>query len=631
MLSAIAVGCQKSEPSSQSVSGDVFTASVETFDAQTKTAMTPEKQIVWSENDRLAIFRGSSLADEYKVSSECVGQMNGKFTRVSSAENDDYSSGMELSTNVAFYPYAENLSLTGSVLEDETVYSITGVVIPSTQTYVAGSFGNGAFPMVAVTETMADHNLKFKNVLGAMKLQLKGVQTVKSIKVEGKNNEKLSGAATVTTYTNGLAPTITLTSTDAASKSVTLDCGTGVALNESTATDFIIALPPVLFCNGFTVTVTDTEDKTYTIEASTANAVLRSSILTMPVVTLGQDPENGNDDDSSSIKVLDIGFDKSTLNLAPSTTYSIISVVVPSTAENKTLTWSSSAPTVATVDQSGVVTAVSDGMVIITAVAVGGASESCTVNVISVPTSTATKDYVDEYNVNHGKGIAIGGTVWAPVNCGYKAATVEDEVTTDEGYPYGKLYQWGRKYGQGYSEYYDSEPEMYPGPVSAIIGQDKSMEGYFFINSDNWLEISDNSIWNSGTEESPVKTTNDPCPTGWRVPTKAELNALRQDSSDWTTKDGQNGVYFSGFSITKYDTDPLGGNKPQVFFPSAGYLKYSGGDAINRDYLGYYWSSCPYGFGESSCLYFRNYDGAAYIDDYFRASGLSVRCVQITD
>ena len=48
-------------------------------------------------------------------------------------------------------------------------------------------------------------------------------------------------------------------------------------------------------------------------------------------------------------------------------------------------------------------------------------------------------DYVDEYGINHGGGILIGDILWAPVNSGYHP--------TD--YPYGKLYQWGRKHGQG--------------------------------------------------------------------------------------------------------------------------------------------------------------------------------------
>ena len=41
-----------------------------------------------------------------------------------------------------------------------------------------------------------------------------------------------------------------------------------------------------------------------------------------------------------------------------------------------------------------------------------------------------------------GDGVLVGGVVWAPVNCGY------DELR----YPMGRLYQFGRKYGQGYND-----------------------------------------------------------------------------------------------------------------------------------------------------------------------------------
>ena len=628
-LAAIAVAsCQKPE-TSLPVS-EQFTATVESFESQTKTSMTSEKYVVWSQNDRLAIFQGSTLADEYKVADASVGNANGTFSIVTDASevNGDFSAGTELPCNVAFYPYATGLTLTGATLEDEgTAYKVDGVVLPAEQTYAESSFANGAFPMAAVTDDLSDHNLKFKNVLGALKLQLKGTQTVKSITVKGRNNEKLSGAATVTAYANNLAPVITMTATDEASKSVTLDCGDGVQLSESTATDFIFALPPVLFSQGFTVTVSDDESETYTITADVANTVVRSSVLTMPTVVLGDEvTEDGGDDTGSGVKVLDIAFDKSSLTLAPSTSYSIITAVVPEAADDKTLTWSSSSPSVATVDQSGVVTAVSDGTATITAVAVGGASKSCTVNVISLPAlATATKDYVDEYGKNHGKGIAIGGTVWAPVNCGYKAATVEDGVTTDKGFPYGKLYQWGRKYGQGYSADQDSEPLTYPGPVSAIVGQDASMAGYFFTGSSDWVETRDDSMWNSGTEDAPVKTANDPCPSGWRVPTYRELNVLQTDYSDWTTNDGQSGYYFSGISTTMYDTYPLTEDKPNQFLPAAG-CRGNNGNASLRGCDGYYWSSKPV----SSSAYSLDFSSfyADMISIYGRASGYSVRCVQ---
>ena len=623
--------CQK--PEAALPVAEQFTATVESFDSPTKTSMTPEKYVVWSQNDRLAIFQGSTLADEYKVSDASVGKANGTFSIVAddSNINGDFSAGTELPCNVALYPYADDLTLTGSALEDEeTIYEIEGLTLPAEQVYVEGSFANGAFPMVAVTANLADHNLKFKNLLGALKLQLKGTQKVMSIKVTGKSNEVLSGSAVVTAYTNNLTPTVTMTATDDASKSVTLTCGNAVQLNESKATDFIIALPPVLFTQGFTVTVTDSEDATYTVETDKANTVLRSSILTMPAFTLGQTPGDEEDGTDSPIKVLGIAFDKSTLTLAPSTSYTLVTIVVPETAEDKTLTWSSDAPTVATVDQSGVVTAVSDGTASITAVAVGGASKSCTVNVISIPTSVATIDYVDEYGVNHGKGVAIGGTVWAPVNCGYKAAT-----DTDKGYTYGKLYQWGRKYGQGYSEEYDSEPILYDAPVSATVGQDKSMQDYFFVGQSDWIESWDDKLWNSGTDKFPVKTNYDPCPIGWRIPTYDELNALHTEHSDWTTdKNGKYGYYFSGVVSVPYDTPPLREDVLHVFLPAAGFHSgYDDNISSSRGDTGGYWSSySSLGGGDNYAYALYFFDRGAGMDyggsHRPRAMGYSVRCVQ---
>lgn len=631
LSAAVLASCQKNEEMALVLENEVFTASVESFDAQTKTSMTQDRQVVWSQDDRLAIFQGSTLADEYKVTDAGEGNTNATFILVTdnSEVNGDFSAGVEVPRNIAFYPYASGLSITASTIDDEgTLYKITGYELPETQYYAAGSFGNGAFPMTAVTNSMSDHNLKFRNLLGAMKLRLKGTQTVKSIKVEGKNNEKLSGAAVITAYATNLTPAITMAET--AGTSVTLDCGDGVRLNESTATDFFIALPPVLFSQGFIVTVTDDASHTYTFGADVANTVLRSSILTMPAVVLGDvviEDEEDNPDDDVEYPVEAISLNKITLTLAPGTSYSLTAKVVPTNASDKTLTWSSSSPAIATVDQSGVVTAVTDGTATVTAVAAGGASESCTVKVISAPTSVATKDYVDEYGVNHGKGIAIGGTVWAPVNCGFKAAVTDaDGNVTDKGFPYGKLYQWGRKYGQGYSADSDSEPMTYPGPVSAAVGQDASMADYFFTGY-GWIETPDDSMWNSGTEDSPVKTVNDPCPNGWRVPTYGELNALQTEYSEWTSKDNQIGLYFRGASVTVYDTAPLVKDKVQVFFPAAGFLGIIGNASGrgNDSYDGHYWSSKPSSYNDAYGL---SFGGSADMIGYSQACGCSVRCVQ---
>ena len=537
LLVAMAVvalaGCQKSELVDPIESNDVFTASVEEFDAQTKTSINENRRIVWSTGDRLAIFQGNTIADEYQLADGSAGLSSGSFKWVSKDNevNSDFGAGFELPCNVAFYPYAEGLLLDGDMLEDgKEVYTVSTVVLPVVQTYVQNSFGNGAFPMVAVTQNMEDHNLKFKNVLGAMELQLKGTQLVKSIKVEGSNGEKLSGGATVTAYANNLTPAIKMASD--ASTYVMLDCVDGVQLNEAEATNFYIALPPVLFEKGFTVTVTDVEENVQTITAEAANTVLRSSILVMPEITIEsedvENPEGGSGDSGN-------GY-----------------------------------------------------------------------------------DYVDEFGVNHGPGVAIGMAVWAPVNCGYEAATADYK-----GYPYGKLYQWGRRYGQGYDSNDASTPELSEGGVSLQGGQSKSNENVFFTCSDypyDWLYSQDGTLWNSGSEESPVKTEYDPCPEGWRVPTYAELNELYTNRSSWTKNDlGQSGYWFSGPSSYSQEA-------AQVFFPAAGYRGYSYGSAYARGILGYYWSSSPNDDYLAYLLSF--YNGDAYMLSYYRADGDSVRCVQ---
>ena len=125
-------------------------------------------------------------------------------------------------------------------------------------------------------------------------------------------------------------------------------------------------------------------------------------------------------------------------------------------------------------------------------------------------------------------------------------------------------------------------------------------------------------MWNSGTESSPIKTSYDPCPEGWRVPTYAELKVLINNRSSWTTSESQKGYYFSG----KYAT--IDGN-PQVFFPAAGGRSYDDGYAYSRGSYGRYWSSRPNG----SDAYYLSFDSSLVgMYDFFRAYGYSVRCVQ---
>ena len=626
-LAAIAAAsCQK--PEAAFPVSEQFTATVESFDSQTKTSMTPEKAVVWSENDRIAIFQGATVAYEYKVKDECAGTTNGTFDLVHDGE---HAVGNDFLGNVAFYPYSDGLSLTAvDDGNDESAYQIKGVGLDVVQKYVAGSFADDKFLMAAITGSISDHNLKFKNVLGAIRLQLIGTETVKSLTITGGNDEILSGSAVVTVYQDGAAPVIEMTGSDEVSKSVTLDCGEGVQLNEDAATHFIIALPPVQFENGFTVIVTDTDNREYVLNAGVTNTVFRSSVLTMPVAGLGDPlPEE-------TVEVSSISVDKSSLTMAPGTSYTYSVEFDPTDATDKTLIWTSSDENVAEVNNQGRVTALAAGEATITVSAAGGVTSVSAVKVVAV--AEATKDYVDEYGQNHGKGIAIGSTVWAPVNCGYKSAVVVGDAITDNGYPYGKLYQWGRKYGQGYSgelvaldgtaagsvedKDYQAGEKIVAGPVAAEVANDEVNADVFYTSSNtDWSNIKNNNYWR---DQDGNKTIADPCPSGWRVPTASELYSLDKTKSSWMqNEEGLNGYYFSG-EYTQIEGAPM------IFLPAAGG-RSSGGDANGRGKTGYYWSSQVSNANQESIpraqdLVFKN--GEVIERSNGRASGYSVRCVQ---
>ena len=577
-------------------------------DETTKTVMDDNNNILWSENEQIVAFMKSSYGHKYQVNPSFVGKSYADFSMISSGSGNDLSAGNEWNHNVVYYPYSSSVEC----LKSGDNYTLD-VVLPSEQTYAAESFGNGSMVMVAVSE---DNNIVFKNVLGGMKLQLRGTQKVKSITLQGKNNEKLSGAATVTAYADETKPAITMAS--GASTSITWDCGAGVQLNESSATEFIIALPPVVFSKGFTVTVTDADGKAYTVETDKANTVLRSSLLNMPAFKLGSSGgDDSGDEEEDNVPVGKVTVDKTSLTLTTRFSYALTAKITPIDATDQSIVWSSDNASVVTVDQSGVLTTLSSGTAVITAEA-GGVTGTCTIKVIA-PTTREVKDYEVD-GISYGKGIVIGDVIWAPVNCGYEPATSDSE-----GYPYGKLYQWGRKYGQGYSTSYDaSAPEIVEGPISAVNGQKDIYSNTFFTAPESpydWASPQKDDLWNSGTEDNPVKTENDPCPKGWRVPTNAQLAHMTNGSSIMTVGD-QKGCYFSG-DYTYLD------NAPQVFFPAAGSRYSRDGSAGGRGSLGYYWSSSPGSDFLSSFAYlflFSNRSMDMGCSD--RADGYSVRCVQ---
>lgn len=531
-LAAVAVmssACQKAEVEAPVNEGRVLDATIENI-AVTRTVMDEDNNIRWSEEDQIVGFMKSTFGAKFQVTGSSVGETSASFEEVSS---DGLNAGTELDHIIAYYPYSSSVKIAKS----GSNYALD-VVLPAEQTYVQESFGNGAMPMVAVSET---NNITFRNVCGGMKLQLKGTQKVASVKVEGKNGEILSGAAVVIAYTDGTKPSITMS--DETSTSVTLNCGSGVQLNENDAVEFIIVLPPVAFSKGFVVTVADAAGNVQTIETDKVNEVKRSALLVMPAVTLedsGRVPQEG--------------------------------------------------------------------------------------------------DYIDEYGINHGQGIEIDGVVWAPVNCGYHA----------KDFKYGKLYQWGRKYGQGYDglfyvngvqngsysdvvvpeyqfvpEYYEDFLNYYTIPYYLPLSDWQSHGNentVFVIYAPDKSGYNYPDLWNLGHESLPIKTEYDPCPDGWRVPTYTELDGLRQYHSQWMLEEDQRGLLISD-SLESEATVPC------LFLPASGEnCEYE--ESTGRGNRGSYWSSnvVPSKYGISYYLGISERNVAMYGNGI--NAGNSVRCVK---
>lgn len=210
--------------------------------SQTRTYIDGSNQLHWTADDRFSMFYGTTENIEYKFDG-ATGDKSGTFTAVGTATG----SGTSISQHYAVYPYSSHVMLTTGEIS---------INLPSTQGYVANSFGLGSNVMMAKSD---DDNFSFKNVCGYLKLPLyRKNYKVKSITLTGNNGEILAGAASVS-FQDGL-PVVAMSSS--AGQSITLDCGSGVSIGSTseTATPFWFVVPPATFSKGFTVTVVDSED-----------------------------------------------------------------------------------------------------------------------------------------------------------------------------------------------------------------------------------------------------------------------------------------------------------------------------------------------------------------------------------
>ena len=206
-------------------------------------------------------------------------------------------------------------------------------------------------------------------------------------------------------------------------------------------------------------------------------------------------------------------------------------------------------------------------------------------------------------------GAYVAPEVWKEFDCYNLAAigkTTNDDPFTPSWQLIGGYWQWGRK-GPDSNQWYDTNTANFAhGPTGPDVEH---------LNSEtisNW----DENDAPDGSWSDTSKTTNDPCPAGYRVPTNSQWDGVRNNNIQSTvgTWDGDPTNYSSAYFF---------GN--DLMLPAAGVRLYYSDSLSTRGFYGDYWSSTQ----TTSLTAWQLDFGSGYAGTYnsHRRNGFSVRCV----
>jgi uncharacterized protein (TIGR02145 family) len=178
--------------------------------------------------------------------------------------------------------------------------------------------------------------------------------------------------------------------------------------------------------------------------------------------------------------------------------------------------------------------------------------------------------------------------VFACYNLGATDTTVDPNVPVQA--IHGNYYQWGR--------------------IAAVADANTSAAAIVGWNT----TTAANGAWIDGS-----KTVNDPCPNGFRVPTKTQwdgviLNNTVSRVGSWLNDGNFTSAISWGPNIST----------KTLTLPAAGYRSNLSGTLSYRGSNGYYWSSTENG---SYAWYLSFYSSSAIPGSNYRSNGISVRCV----
>jgi uncharacterized protein (TIGR02145 family) len=181
------------------------------------------------------------------------------------------------------------------------------------------------------------------------------------------------------------------------------------------------------------------------------------------------------------------------------------------------------------------------------------------------------------------------GRIWMDRNLGAtQVATSSTDVNS-----YGDLYQWGRR-ADGH--------QCRTSPTTATLSSvDQPAHGDFIIGAIapyDWRSPQNSNLWQG------VNGVNNPCPSGYRIPTETEMNA---ELASWT------------------QNNSVGAFASPLKLPVGGYRRASDNSFLYVGTTGVYWSSTVSG-SYSRILHFNSTNPAMLTGG--RGDGGSVRCLK---
>jgi hypothetical protein len=216
-------------------------------------------------------------------------------------------------------------------------------------------------------------------------------------------------------------------------------------------------------------------------------------------------------------------------------------------------------------------------------------------------TSSGTETFVyDGASVTYGTLVGAAGKCWLDRNLG-ATYVAGNSIATNA---YGDYFQWGRGA--------DGHQKINSTTTPTLSSSDQPVNNKFIYNGSgnvDWRDPQNNNLW------SGVNGTNNPCPSGYRLPTLQEFEA---ELSLWAPQ-STNITSSGSFASLKL---PLAGYRGGTTSPATTPTE------AGTNGVGLYWTSTIASDLTIQSNYIRISSSSATTNRTFRVNGYSVRCIK---